>query len=362
MVATAEIVRHLKRELIHAILILLFCDPEFLHAYQYGIVILCADSILRRFFPRLATYSADYVEKFVFISFSSRTSVDFPYLRVLLVLIKQLGKNPCPTCFISKEDIPDMGTVKDRRRQRKQREDTEKLQTIISKARKKVFKDGIKLNNKGLNRMLDNAGSLLPVRNAFSFIRKTDPGFNFYRLFVPDLLHEFELGVWKSTFIHLVRILETLGVRCTGEFNKRYRLVSTFGTAIRRFSDNPSELKKLTARDFEDLLQCSLPVFEGLLPEPHNKIVLDLLFTLGEWHAYAKLRLHTETTLRFLEEATVNLGRKARQFRKIVCSAYATKSEFNLNTYKFHALSKYAASIRQFGTTDSYTTHIVSLD
>jgi hypothetical protein len=26
-------------------------------------------------------------------------------------------------------------------------------------------------------------------------------------MFVVDLLHEFELGVWKSTFIHVIRVL-----------------------------------------------------------------------------------------------------------------------------------------------------------
>ena len=26
-------------------------------------------------------------------------------------------------------------------------------------------------------------------------------------MFVPDLLHEFELGVWKAVFTHLLRIL-----------------------------------------------------------------------------------------------------------------------------------------------------------
>ena len=36
----------------------------------------------------------------------------------------------------------------------------------------------------------------------------------------------------------------------------RYRQISTFGTGtIRKFSQNSSEMKKLAARDFEDLLQ-----------------------------------------------------------------------------------------------------------
>jgi hypothetical protein len=36
------------------------------------------------------------------------------------------------------------------------------------------------------------------------------------------------------------------------------------------------------------------------------------------------------------------------------------KKTFNLHTYKFHSLADYPATIRNFGTTDSYTTEIVS--
>jgi hypothetical protein len=40
----------------------------------------------------------------------------------------------------------------------------------------------------------------------------------------------------------------------------RYRLVPTFGRdTIRRFASNASAMKKLAARDFEDLLQVSSP-------------------------------------------------------------------------------------------------------
>jgi hypothetical protein len=46
-------------------------DPEFMYAYIHGIVIECFDGILRRFFPRIFTYSADYPEKYV-LGFISR--------------------------------------------------------------------------------------------------------------------------------------------------------------------------------------------------------------------------------------------------------------------------------------------------
>lgn len=42
-------------------------DDEFLHAYEHGIVLKCADGIFRRIYPRIFTYSADYPEKYAVI-------------------------------------------------------------------------------------------------------------------------------------------------------------------------------------------------------------------------------------------------------------------------------------------------------
>jgi hypothetical protein len=49
----------------HAIWELLL-NPDFMHAYEHGIVICCADGITRRVYPRFFTYSADYPEKYAY--------------------------------------------------------------------------------------------------------------------------------------------------------------------------------------------------------------------------------------------------------------------------------------------------------
>jgi hypothetical protein len=41
-------------------------------------------------------------------------------------------------------------------------------------------------------------------------------------MFCPDLMHEFELGVWKATIIHLVRILYAQGGDGIQLLNQRY--------------------------------------------------------------------------------------------------------------------------------------------
>jgi hypothetical protein len=61
---------------------------------------------------------------------------------------------------------------------------------------------------------------------------------------------------------------------------------------------------------YPSLMKCAIPAFEGLLPEPYNSQLLTLLFHLVEWHALAKLRLHTEFTLTHMDQVTTVLGQE----------------------------------------------------
>lgn len=105
-------------------------------------------------------------------------------------------------------------------------------------------------------------------------------------------------------------------------------------------------------------------------------MLLRLLYKAAEWHALAKLRMHTDSTLDILEAVTREFGRLMRQFRDKTSDEFNTvelpretgtkkgggrssKKTLNLNTYKFHALGDYVATIRLFGTTDSYSTQVV---
>ncbi|KAL4261253.1 hypothetical protein AB1N83_010639 [Pleurotus pulmonarius] len=350
---------YLKRELMHAVWRLLL-TAEFIHAYVHGIVIKCFDGIARLLFPRFFTYGADYPEK------------------VLLSTIKYLGMKH------------DMNA---RVRLNQLRVDSAAIHTKIETARKYIFTLGSLPNGSKVDGPLKKH-SLVPTRNAFSILQPY--GFNFYGMFVPDLLHEFELGVWKAVFIHLVRILHALGPDSVASLNERYRTTPTFGRdTIRRFHADAAAMKKLAARDYEDLLQCSIPAFEGLLPASHNKVVLDLLFALSTWHALAKLRLHTDSTLQLLQEATTDIGTLLRKFSDTVCPSYNTKDlpreaeararrtrkanvstdigdesskvvvklrVFNMNTYKMHALGDYVETIRNLGTSESYSTQVGELE
>ena len=121
---------------------------------------------------------------------------------------------------------------------------------------------------------------------------------------------------------------------------------------------------------------------------------MTLLFTCAYWHALAKLRMHTDETLTLLDTITERLGKHLRHFQRTTSTAFDTKElkreaesrqrrelkniaghaarvasapqvsrrqkTFNLQTYKLHALGDYAASIRKYGTMDSYSTEPAS--
>jgi hypothetical protein len=55
-------------------------------------------------------------------------------------------------------------------------------------------------------------------------------GFDFFPMLVVDIMHEFELGVWKALFIHLLRILDCIDPGLIIEMNRRYNYLTFYIT------------------------------------------------------------------------------------------------------------------------------------
>ena len=55
-------------------------------------------------------------------------------------------------------------------------------------------------------------------------------------------------------------------------------------------------------------------------------MVLRLLYKAAEWHALAKLRMHTDSTLDVLEAVTREFGRLMRQFRDKTSDEFDTRA------------------------------------
>jgi hypothetical protein len=56
-------------------------------------------------------------------------------------------------------------------------------------------------------------------QNAFSE-KLAALGFNMFAMFVVDLMHEWEIGVARALFIHLLRILESLDESLLAELDR----------------------------------------------------------------------------------------------------------------------------------------------
>ncbi|KIM65445.1 hypothetical protein SCLCIDRAFT_22648 [Scleroderma citrinum Foug A] len=226
---------HSHRELFHAQWKILL-DDEFIEAHHHGIVCQCYDGIYRRLYPHIFTYSADYPEK------------------VLIATIHNMGECLCPRCLIPKSRVHQIATARDiLHRKVFARCDTKERRDKVATARQLIYEKHYAVHTPQFEELLKDK-SLVPTLNAFSE-RLGATGFDLFRMLVVDLLHEFELGVWKAIFTHLLRLLDAAKQNMVHELDHRYRAVPTFGhDTIRHFRSNSSEMKKMAARDFEDLL------------------------------------------------------------------------------------------------------------
>ena len=132
-----------------------------------------------------------------------------------------------------------------------------------------------------------------------------------------------------------------------------------------------------------------MPVFDGLFPSAQQDSILNLLYSLADWHSLAKLYYQSDTTLAQLLLATQILGIQIRHFAKVVCPAFRTKETdtelrkrvkqaanasrgltlaanntrlektFNLKTYKLHALGHYPEDARLYGPIPFLSTQAV---
>ncbi|KAG5219501.1 GLOBIN domain-containing protein [Salix suchowensis] len=202
-------------------------------------------------------------------------SADYPE-KVLLLLIRDMGNCPCPRCLVKKSAICALGTPADmKQRQDGKRVDSRALHMKIAKARKLIYQQGYVVNSKLVDDLL-KPESLVPT----------------------------------EIVMHIMRLLQAHDKQMLTEFDNQFSQVPPFG--------------RDTIRYLVTMSQCIIPVVEGLLPEPHNSILLDLLFITAYTHGLCMLCMHTMETLHLLEAATIEFGKHVRKFADITCAAFNT--------------------------------------
>ena len=146
------------------------------------------------------------------------------YIRVLIASICDLGTCPCPRCTTPMTNVPEMGMPNDmRQRQLLVRTDDDSWWEKVLHAWELIYERSYVVNTPKIKELLRDQ-SLVPttvsedasksaliwctntvMKNTFSD-KLSAFGCNLFVMLVVDLLHEFELGMWKAVFMHLLHI------------------------------------------------------------------------------------------------------------------------------------------------------------
>ncbi|KAJ2925903.1 hypothetical protein H1R20_g11200, partial [Candolleomyces eurysporus] len=166
---------------------------------------------------------------------------DYPE-KVLLATIRDKGLCLCPQCLVTKTKVPFLGMIQDMEARFGQ------VQTYlwdkVQSAREWIYKFGRGIKSKAVESLLKETSSV-PTVNAF--VERLGYSFNLPRMLAPDFMHEFELGVWKSPFTHLIRVLYAARPDGSGVIELDYSLgdypafIRLFGPSG-SFSTQPGEL------------------------------------------------------------------------------------------------------------------------
>ncbi|KAG9123570.1 hypothetical protein FRC07_014709, partial [Ceratobasidium sp. 392] len=332
---------HLRRELFHEVLKHIL-DDSFLRAWRHGVVIKCADGVTRRVFPRIFSYSADYPEK------------------VLLATIRGMKSlRPCPRCLMPKSEFQNLGLASDfRRRLKLRRIDDQARSDLVRQARSIIYDEGRATTAKRVEILL-KPHSYVPVNNAFS-ARLRFLGFDVFETLTVDFLHEFELGVWKAVFNHLLRVLHSKRPHSVAILNERFRLIPSFGTdGIRPFSEDVSDMTRPAARNYEDILQAYATV------DILRLTTTRLGYELREFKRYTS-ELEVYETPKERSARQQRARKKAKPRAALLTEDAAEpdptlelerrRKDFNLETIKTHSLGDYPETVVSVGTTDSFST------
>ncbi|KAG8733377.1 hypothetical protein FRC10_000258 [Ceratobasidium sp. 414] len=285
----------LKGELVHRSMEILLEPLK--QAGKDGVEMFCADGRLRRVYPILAAYIADYPEQ---------------------SLMACTSQGRCPICVVSYRR-----RARYRRNlgQRRRKHDLKALRSYLA------TEDLAELDERGLK----------PWWPFWAHL----PHAEFAGSITPDLLHQLHKGMFKS---HLVKwVSRVLGKKVV---DKRMAAM-TRASGMRHFRIGISSVEKWTGRESKEMGMQFLPVVAETMTDDLVRLTRAMLDHMYRAHA-ARM---TEDELGEMEDA----WREFHRLKPSLVASGALKSMASFNRIsKLHTVGHWPGSIRQLGTPDGY--------
>ncbi|KAG9094153.1 hypothetical protein FRC06_011108, partial [Ceratobasidium sp. 370] len=289
--------RRMKADLVHRAMETMFAP--LVAASKTGVEMWCADGRLRRVFPLVAAYMADWPEQ----NLQSCTT-----------------EGSCPVCMAKRKG---RGELSDEPAPLRDREETlHAIRAYLDFRRKRDLK----------------AMGLKPVWPWWASLEHV----NLATCLTPDLLHQLYQGIFKS---HLIRWLQYLvGIK---ELDARFAS-TTQAAEMRHFGKGISHVQQWTGRESKEMLKQIVPLVAGTLKPPElSELVLSAVDFIYRAHSSSMMNSDLDEL-----DATLETFHRLKVLM-VEQGFYGDSARFD-RIPKLHMLMHYSHAIRELGTPDGY--------
>lgn len=271
-------------------------------AGKTGVDMTGADGCVRKVFPILSCYVADYPEQCLVTCAKSTT---------------------CPKCQVPSDELGD---------------------STPSSPRTPTWTTGVINNAKATETTAAGFHTSCMSQNVsggvYSPFWEGFPLCDIHRSITPDVLHQLYQGTFKHIVAWCQRLLQP------EELDRRIRSLPT-GYGLRHFKNGISALSQLSGSERKNIAKILLGCLIGKIPNNGLRAIrasLDFIYL-------AQYSTHDDDTLGYLEKAL-------QEFHQYKSYFVETGVRENFNIPKFHSLMHYIECIKLFGTTDNYNTEM----
>ncbi|KAF8160595.1 hypothetical protein BJ912DRAFT_915513 [Pholiota molesta] len=265
----------------------------------YGKDMMCADGWIRKIWPILAVYVADYPEQ---------------------CLIACCMENRCPICLVEPNSRGNHTPA------------------FLRSVRETLF--FLKRKQQGEK---DTAFKAWGLRDVPAPFWRNLPFCNIFTAFTPDLLHQVHKGVFKD---HLVKWCTEI---LTDEIvDQLFRSAPSYHS-LRHFKNGISNVSQWTGTEHKEMER----IFLGLMASHRgtDTRVLQAVRAMTDFIHYASLETHTTQSLLALRQSLDNFHRVKEVFLEL-----GGRQGGHFNIPKLHSLEHYDPLIQLFGSADGYNT------